>query len=113
MIKGTLSRSWACLPRPRKLERIAIFSSFSLMTNRIEIASTLEHTIVCIRHCHRISKRTPVSALVAVTYLSTDVRNLSYVESLGLNGSSEPTDQGYDMPDPVFSFIAALPNVGT
>ena len=29
-----------------KLEKIAIFSSFSLTSNRIEIASTLEHTIV-------------------------------------------------------------------
>ena len=29
-----------------KLEKIAVFSSFSLTSNRIEIASTLEHTIV-------------------------------------------------------------------
>ena len=101
----------ACLPPPCKLEKIAVFSSFALTTNRIEIASSLEHTIVCTRQIAIVSanERTPV-LIAAVTYRRPQLVLHRVVRS---EWSSEPTDQRYDMPDPVFSFITALPNVGT
>ena len=46
LVKGTLSRLNACLPTPMRSFK-KIFSIHSLTSNRIEITSTVQHTIYC------------------------------------------------------------------
>ena len=55
IVKETLSILCACLPTPTHPLKKYIISIHSLTSNRTEIASTLEHTIVQYRHIDIVS----------------------------------------------------------